>query len=612
MALVRKFADTFVDDLQAGRIPPHPSASLHIISFMKESKQYMKGQQLWEWLQLQDDTHVGPRVYGAAIELFAYQGRMKLQDLEELYKEAFARFPGSFAEYHMRPDGILPDRGQYTSIPGASLSLLQGILTARVLHGDWRNAYLSLDTALRLYPDETPPRIFEIFTLERPISEAYMIFLMMCRCSKDPPKPRQLTTSVLNRLANAQSRLQLNDRFRVVEAMLHAIYVFVGAGGTLCSPHVGIIIKSLENVMPETLYRPANTKNCHALDSILEFASELPALFAQVGITPEPSTFGQLISLAGKAHRPDMIVSILTKLSGDDVPVEPALYRVALLAAGHMGDKDLIETLWGNFVGSQESKGEQIQESSWMALARAGRRAQHQEFVLEQISKSRHTLTDTIMARIDRALAVEPQIRRVEAFHSEEITTGVEHLRARVMQVIDLMKANGRINFYQDRQDLAIQPREPLGNEDDLRTIYDELTTDLTQGEPMEQVPPEATSEDQIQPNPVLIKTGFPLDELRYENWKSINELLAEAQRYEAKQEEALEEAMKSGKPFQRSQALDDLFLVFSSKDPTETKNPITHFNNIDQQIKGPLKRLSNLRARIYELRGITKLPPNR
>ncbi|KAK4931652.1 hypothetical protein LTR28_011521, partial [Elasticomyces elasticus] len=41
--------------------------------------------------------------------------------------------------------------------------------------------------------------------------------------------------------------------------------------------------------------------------------------------------------------------------------------------------------------------------------------------------------------------------------------------------------------------------------------------------------------------------TGFPLDELRYENWKSINELLAEATRHDKAFQSAVDEAIAKG-----------------------------------------------------------------
>jgi hypothetical protein len=149
------FVQQIVGDIRRGVLEPHNYAFVHLFGIYKDCKRFDEGCTLWQWLVQQDERYVSQAAYGAAIELMAYGGIMRLPDLESLYVDGLKRFPGTFAEYHLAPDAIVPDRSQPTTVKGIPTILLQGILSARILNRDWKNAYLALDTALRLYPTQS-------------------------------------------------------------------------------------------------------------------------------------------------------------------------------------------------------------------------------------------------------------------------------------------------------------------------------------------------------------------------------------------------------------------------------------------------------------------------
>ncbi|KAK5004288.1 hypothetical protein LTR28_009111 [Elasticomyces elasticus] len=183
-----------------------------------------------------------------------------------------------------------------------------------------------------------------------------------------------------------------------------------------------------------------------------------------------------------------------------------------------------------------------------------------------------------------------------------------------------------------DRTDLS----ELTLPEPELRALYDELSTDPAQQ--LQHDTQAAMSSDSLgtkedrsaqsirnKSQDVLAmsapgvpapqsSTGFPLDELRYENWKSINELLAEATRYDKAFQSAVDEAIAKGTKlpsrkigwprddeFVNSFGLSD-FHPPSIETQLEANNARGDLNIRDDQIKTGRATVLRLRGR---LRGI-------
>ena len=224
------FANDLVADVKKAKLLPNGQAHVHLLGFFKESGARESGKRFWEWLERQDDRYVNADVYGAAIELLAVEGA-PLKAMEDLYQQALERFPGNFTAYHLSPDAILPERDQPTWLKGINVTLLQGILTARLLRGDTRNAYLALDTALRLYPDQTPPRFFKMFLDERPVLEAYTVFAMACRAGTKLPI-NHLST-ILAALRSISDFTSPTKHSLAIRAMLSSVYMYSGIGQSI-------------------------------------------------------------------------------------------------------------------------------------------------------------------------------------------------------------------------------------------------------------------------------------------------------------------------------------------------------------------------------------------
>ncbi|KAF2000513.1 hypothetical protein P154DRAFT_522411 [Amniculicola lignicola CBS 123094] len=517
--------DRFVHDIREGRLPPHHAANVHLLGIFKECGEYERGYLFWTWLAERDDTHLNAAVFGAAIELLAYRGKnIGLPALEAIYTHALKRFPGTFAEYHLSPDAIVPDRTQAVRIPGISITLLQGIITARLLFRDWRNAYLGLDTALRLYPAQVPPRIFEVFMVERPLSEAYTVFLLACR-SGVTLNATHLTT-LLNELLKAMKPMtSLKDRIDVLKRMANALYAFQEARGTLSHHHIGGFINAFGFLLPETPIEEEAVADEAALKNIIALrAHKTLADILLAGMLPMPQHITAVMNVAGNYKSRKLFDTLMEEAQTLNVSFGPVTNRIALTNAGKLQARGWVEHFWALIASDAESSGTIISREDWLTLARACRRAGLKAYFDEQLFTFQHAIDSK--SREDAQLSWEtPMYTRttsITLMSLEDLENEMEQLQIQLENISVVLMSGQPLDLRKTPFDMFVDPlRRSIGPVSALKTVYDELTTD-----PHQPPPPSGTNTPTISVSP----TGIPLDELRFKNWVVVIELMSEAE----------------------------------------------------------------------------------
>ncbi|KAL1629556.1 hypothetical protein SLS54_001305 [Diplodia seriata] len=537
-----EFTDRVIEDLRTGAIPPHTVASLHLLSFLKEAEQFDRGLDFWAWLKRKGNDFVDAGVYGAAIELLTAHGKVKLVELEALYAEALHRFPGNFAVYHLSPEAMVPDRGQPVIIKGLPTSLLQGISFARVTWGDWRNAYLGFDTALRLFPTQVPERFFEMFIHNRPLAESYTVFMMACR-SGIVLSPGLLTVA-LDKLVQSQVRATIKDRLLAVRGMLDAIYAYAGVGGSVKGHHLSALVKGFEGLIPGDSRQENVREKFNRL--VGNTAAEVVLTISQAGIPLYISTAASLVGLAGKARLPELLGRTIKDISDAGLDQDEVMRRSLVLAAGQIKHIELLELSWKSLVEAAEASGTQLGIRDWQALARASINAGHVGFLQEQASSLSHAMTDDTKYLIEQEIAKgelkakeEPKARRrLELTEADYglVNATIPEIKSQVGSISALISSGKLLNFYEHGLPMSLASRPAMGSNMALRTVYDELTTD-----------PRLPATDQPLKPVMKTSSGYPLDALRYDNWVSINELLLDAEAHESMREWRMEKALKEG-----------------------------------------------------------------
>ncbi|KAF2101572.1 hypothetical protein NA57DRAFT_53527 [Rhizodiscina lignyota] len=585
---LKAFSESIIQDYQKGSLPPHPVASVHLLSFLRESKQYDRASELWSWLAGQNQDYVSPHLYGVAIEIQTQQV-VPLEKLEELYKDALRRFPGQFLGYHFSPTAIVQDRSQFTIIKGLSSTLLQGIFTARILSGDWINGYLAFDTALRLFPTQVQPRFFEVLLYERPMAEAYHAFMVACRAGIVlSPKA---TIHLLGKL--------LDGHLSAPNAAINVLNVMIAYAGTrknapLPFYFVGIFIKAMTQLAHSVKNEDAGFERA-TRQRLGQATCKIVLTLLRAGVEPNASIFNSLLKMAMLSGQPELHWEILGAMKVHEVKPNVLTYSALLNIMLATGDFDEFKSAWTAYVASVEGAGEQLPLKEWINLARAAADrfpGSGPSFVEEQLLALKHTLTEfkeelirTKLHEDARTSEPQSQMNETESFQdSGSVETFMDRLLEKESRLKETMSSAEPHDFYN-----MPMPLDPFMDDDtgvgtakdqtslqllaehveNLRKLYDELTTD-----------PYLPAPEREESAPVpQSRTGYPLEELRFQNWKSVTGLMLQAAQSE-KAEEIIARAGSSS---------------------TETATITT--NKTNEKHSGPLP-WPRLRQRILELRG--------
>ncbi|KAK0920156.1 hypothetical protein LTR57_010020 [Friedmanniomyces endolithicus] len=557
------FAERLCNAFRKGELEPDRRAHMRLIAIFKESGAHAQGIAFWEWLEQQDEQYVGLDVYGSAIELLAASGT-PLADLELLY-------------------AVVPDRDQATEIKGISMTLLQGILTARLLRGESRKAYLALDTALRLYPALTPPRFFALFIKERPLAEAYTVFALACRSGVVLPldTARQLLTT-LRISADMRSH---ESHVAALRQMLSPVYMYVGAGGSITSNVVNEIVIAITQTLRLELVAGLDAEQKKQLVSAtLDAIRKMLETFARYGASPGISAFNSIIvNLGGYGRSQQTITVALRDAQALGLQVNHVTRRSILTAAGMLGNEDHVVQTWQDMVSTLRQQGKRPDVTDYNLLVKAARSSGCVDFAQEACQAAiGHLPEHMLQSAIDRLhdrVEKECASSAVDVAQVSSLMSMMEQLRK------DLDVLGERALDHSATQDLAEQ-RLPMIitslaaqqtlPEQEQRALYDELTTEQVPDKPTtlpvepadalsDAATPDVATTDALTAHaspiksPAVSTTGIPLGTLRYENWKTINYLLALAEQHDNTYNLAVDQAISAGRaPAPRDKVLRD------------------------------------------------------
>ena len=549
---VLQHVETFQKLYRSRQIPPHPKASLHLISYYKESKQFDQGIELWNWIIQQDSKYVDLGTYGAAIELLAAYGK-NLSYCEQVYQHALKRFPSNFNEYHLSPGAISSRREEPTAISGTSMILLQGITQARLFHGDWRNAYLALDTALRLHPTQLPSRFVNLFLEERPFHEAFQVYCIICQSGS---LLRLYTlTFILNILRSAQ-QMQVEESHSPDHAiaMVTALRDYIASGNKVDVIHMNGFLQGVLHMI--LISAPSYGLPAAVTDEkVTETISQVMAVFKTLGVLPNEPTFNTIITMAAKSRRPELLVVAMQMVNVSGIMLSDKAWRTYLTAAGEVGSAAQVKSIWNNYFNLKSASGVTLNLTDWNVLAAASRKTYVVDFLNDQLQL--HSMKIDGLAQIakeelgdEAKVSNHPQVPAQIHLGNSGWSRGFSQFFSELSALKALVGEHNYQNLkdFQPASDgLWSVPNDV--NESWQRKLYDELSLD-----PTSKSSEASTAVDEAHSSPVC-PTGFKLDELRYLNWKVVNRLLLQAELFEAKVEEAVDNAIQQGKPTEWSRS---------------------------------------------------------
>ncbi|KAF7197480.1 hypothetical protein HII31_01290 [Pseudocercospora fuligena] len=580
------FVDQLVKDIRQGNIVPSVKANQHILGIYKESGTLDAGKKFWSWLEGQDDSQVQAQTYALAIELLAIAGD-PLDEMEALYGRALIRFPGTFHAYHLSPEAILQDREQLPTVRGLPLGLLQAITTARLMRGDSRNAYLGLDTALRLYPTSTEIRFLRLFMTERPLSEAYTVFAMACQAGYK--LPTQTFRGLLDDLRARIDPSSFHSQIATLRTILAATYLQLGCSGTVFGNTTGLLIITITELFRLPGVADLESKQRKRLvDSVLALIRKVFEVFARYGVLPPQSVFNAIIvNVAGHGNSKEVLGIALKDMEALGMEPNDITRRSILSIAGLYKDEEYAKKSWDDIVAARRDRDEWPVDKDFYVLAKTCKQigsdlAQKQFDALKTfVPDDKHSAIQYAIDKQEAETSASTNANK-EAVSFDQLSAGIESLDAD-LDVIDKITADrpAVLDFSGHNVPLQLlgtaklmQSRLNIPDED-MRSIYDSLTTEgaavTPPGESGESEAPEQHSQDssaidEVQDTtehlsrqqeasldassprqPVRSVTNVTLGELRYRNWKCINYLLQLAEKHDQDYDQLVDKAIAAG-----------------------------------------------------------------
>jgi len=499
-------AHTIIRDIQAGLLPSHYLVSGYLIGVLRISGTLEDLTRFWNWLVDRGGESCTVQTFGIMIEALAYRGA-KLSIMEGMYKEAVRRF---YQRDHLPRSRVLA----------------QGILAARLLNGNWRGAYEIYDCYLRLHPESKSRKyIEELLMFERPPNEAAIIAIMSCRVGM-PVVPRLMKIILLGIWIN----------YRDVRSMLTVAAAYTGAKGKV---NGSFIWRLLVSTMSSASDGPLITLGKRYQEGYNFIHQQINAIMTAArsrGVLLTPAKWNSLIEVAGDLRRRDMLEAILRVM--EDMEIE--LTDDHLISIGHtystIGDIKMVVKTWKvlkeRFPESAQKK-YLIRSLTTCGLGRRG---------AEKLWDSKMSSSDILKASDDALsnparkaarLPLNPMISCPLVGNSkislEEMREGIQKASEKLLAA--LQNYGEPYEFSADPDFSTIPSKLPAGSppplvaREELESYYSTLASLGTS-----------------KAGEVEESTGYTTEHLHFENWRSINQVLATAEDNEERETSAQRE----------------------------------------------------------------------
>lgn len=553
---VQAFAAQIVSDLYNKQIIPHPLAYPAILEILATLDNGAALENLWAWLLQQDDEHLSPQAYGAIIAIAVDAGK-PLRVMEDLYEQALKRFPGDYAAYHMSPNAIIQHRGQVMSIKGSSGHLLGAIARARFVRGHRRRAYLDLDTALRLRPDQLARDFCSEFMLATtPLEERYILFQLNCR--NHTLLVRSIFASVLEDLDSQAFMGAPGREVAVASRQVELLSAAIGTGRKWGSR---LLQRCCQLALRLTVLARASGSRLDVLpgtisilDKIFDSAVACPGTIHFNSVKGIIATAGQLRS-RGLFEAGLRYYGTAAKMDADVVR-DPIMYCSIIKTAGLLDEPNVVKSAWEDLLELQRV--EPQKKSDWIVLARACRETDMADFVHAELSTAKIPEDSAIWSAAWREL--DRPRKRSKPLDNDDIAAAITssdlelgELVRKLDEACELLQTGGTRNFKQSPARMLLGEPHIQAHEADMHAVYDYLTADPRE---IVSVDDGGASDSMTSSSSPILSSGYRLDELRYENWKTINELLAQSALHDGDSLDGLSSLFDSVEPLSERELL--------------------------------------------------------
>lgn len=557
------FTTQVVQDLQNQTLAPHKLAMPHLLSTFSAAGDDLGYTRFWSWLRTQASDWLSPQSYASVIRNRLYAGA-HIDELEDLYQEALDRSAGPLASYHLSHNALLQDRSGLFACEGASINLLQAAIEARLERQDIRNAYLALDTLLRLFPAQNSRYWCKNFISHVPCSDGYIVYQLACR---NGSASGVNTVSALSQSIFADPPVETSrDAFFHLRTELHIVDAWLRSKPTADPKVLHIVSKLALSILALSQELSAAGKLeveslFMVIDGIFRLATR-PAVRDDSKMDDVHARLVQLVvSTAGRIQSRQLFEVGLRQYgialkNGSKLTTDPNVYATVIKSAGYLRSPDVVMASWQDLVDLRHRQGQWMRANDWTTFARACREADIPDYAGEQVlehcngndaesEKVRENVRFELRKPKHGDYRLEVPSSNTTAMSEDKHSTAgdCQQLVTQLVGVYKMLAQDERRDFADSPPPMYIHQPYIVASDRDMHRVYDQLTADPREASTDATSPDSGVSEGSWFPNwtvdktpktpeshikrPAVVSTGYPLGQLRYENWRAMNELLA-------------------------------------------------------------------------------------
>ncbi|KAG8628874.1 hypothetical protein KVT40_002739 [Elsinoe batatas] len=361
-------------DIKGGYLPPSPPAISTLLGIYRHFGLNDQAADFWSWLIRQGNEFLDQSVYAQAVDLKVDEGR-PLFDIEAIFQDYLKRFPGNYLEYHLSPNAV-PSQPSASLASEVPVQLLSSVTRARLQRNRTKDAYLMLDTMLRLVPEkQLNMGNFAEIVRERPLLEAFTTFHLACRYPKYTRN--DLLNDVLDKMRPV-GQWEPHLCLIIARATIRLLYVVLASSHSLSS---GNTAKALLNVfrlvhLPGFITSPRSTKD-EIADLLFVAVKTILAVLNKHGVKQNISAINHLLNAFGKqACHADATAFVLRMQAEGHVAGERTGVTSAILlqTAGNMGDRAMLRQAWSQLC---EQKADALTPGDWILFAEAALKCEY-------------------------------------------------------------------------------------------------------------------------------------------------------------------------------------------------------------------------------------------
>ena len=542
---ISRYIDDFAGHYVTKALPPHSQASRYLMTLYKNIGKHKMATRLWDWMVHQDDRYVSTKTYAGAIHLAA-AGNQSLRVCEKLYEEALIRYSHKLVSIILSPGFMLPPETNNWKDVGFEQHLCLAIFHARIRKGDWRIAYLNLDTAFRLWPSAIHYRFLNSVLKGRPVHEGYQVYSLFCQAGAYVGG--QELHLLLDTMARAcDDSVDLLLKSELTKAMLEAVRVFVKIEhARLDARHLNCLIQGFLSLLPRRDLGSGQKDN--ELDiAVSSFLSYLKDWFLRRGSKLSSGILVTVISRGRTLRDKSLFEWASNEFGNVDQAPDGLLQNSLLTAAGEFGSPETVKVAWESVARCFGTTTHGPRNSDWSNFAAAASRTGLVPYYNLQLDLflSKGNIGAHTARNADYVSRVRRNYPAYQAIHAENpdtriaIEAFVQDARA-ILGDFNSATSKGTNNISPIRFSIWCWPATVP--DEWQRRLYDELSSksgvDLSAVSVL------------YKPEKSPKSFGISYRELRYRSWKTINNLLLQAEAFEIRNERIIDSQHLGGNSY--------------------------------------------------------------